>query len=271
VFMRKSAFVFAVMAGLAGCGWIAAVTAATPATGRLQWDELAKTNTAKTGDVTAHFIFTVKNVSTNEVTIDRVISSCDCTVAKPPRDPWRMKPGDEDKLDVLVDLRNKTPGTFFKDINVLSGGETNVLMVSVSIPLDLTNGMSRAMVDRLFGQQLAGVDHQAVFKGNVCVKCHLVPAFGKSGENLFHVTCGICHESPHRASMVPDLHALKTEIDTNYWPDWIAHGKAGTLMPGFAATDGGPLDDEQINGLVKYLTNAFPRPLKLPPVTPLKK
>jgi len=42
-------------------------------------------------------------------------------------------------------------------------------------------------------------------------------------------------------------------------------------MPGFAAAEGGPLDDEQINGLVKYLTNAFPRPLKLPPVTPLKK
>jgi mono/diheme cytochrome c family protein len=71
--------------------------------------------------------------------------------------------------------------------------------------------------------------------------------------------------------MVPDLHALKTEIDTNYWPNWIAHGKAGTLMPGFAAAEGGPLDDDQIKGLVKYLTNAFPRQLKLPPAAPAKK
>ncbi len=266
--MRKSALVFVVLAGVAGWTLFADVTGAAE---RLHWDELAKTNTAKTGDVTARFIFTVKNVSGSEVTIDRVVSSCDCTVAKPPRNPWVMKPGDEDKLDVLVDLRNKVPGTFFKDINVFFGGETNVLMVSVTIPPDLTNGMSRAVADRLFGQQLAAVDHQAVFKGNVCVKCHLVPAFGKSGENLFHVTCGICHEAAHRATMVPDLHALKTEIDTNYWPNWIAHGKAGTLMPGFAAAEGGPLDDEQIRGLVSYLTNAFPRPLKLPAVDPTKK
>jgi cytochrome c553 len=268
--MRKSAFVFAVVAGLAGWEWIAAVGAATRTADRLQWDEPAKTYTAKAGDVAAHFVFMVKNVSGGDLTIDRVMSSCDCTVAKPPRDPWRMKPGDADKLDVLVDLRNKTPGTFFKDVDVLSGGETNVLTVSVTIPADVTNGMSPAMADRLFGQQLAGVDHQAVFKGNICVKCHLVPAFGKSGENLFHVACGICHEASHRATMVPDLHALKTEIDTNYWQNWVAHGKAGTLMPGFAATDGGPLDDEQIKGLVNYLTNAFPRPLKLPAATPAK-
>ena len=266
--MRKSALVFAVMAGIAGWMWTANTAQAAP---RLQWDELAKTNTAKTGDVSAHFVFTVKNVSKDEVTVDRVISSCDCTVAKPPRDPWQMKPGDVDKLDVLVDLRNKVPGTFFKDITVLSGGETNVLLLSVTVPPDLTNGMSAAVADRLFGQQLAAVDHQAVFKGNVCVKCHLVPAFGKSGENLFHVTCGICHEAAHRATMVPDLRALKTEIDTNYWQNWVAHGKAGTLMPGFAATDGGPLDDEQIKGLVQYLTNAFPRPLKLTPEKPAKK
>src|SRR5258708_31955810 len=99
--MRRSALVFTVLIGIAVWGWTAAVAEAAP---RLQWDELSKTRTAEPGEVTAHFVFTVKNVSDGGVTIDRVVSSCDCTVAKPPRDPWQMKPNDEDKLDVLVDL-----------------------------------------------------------------------------------------------------------------------------------------------------------------------
>ena len=62
--------------------------------------------------------------------------------------------------------------------------------------------------------------------------------------------------------MVPDLKALKTEIDSDYWHNWVTHGKPGSLMPGFTAREGGPLNDKQIDSLVEFLTNAFPRPLK---------
>jgi mono/diheme cytochrome c family protein len=127
--------------------------------------------------------------------------------------------------------------------------------------------MSPEMANRLFGQQLGALDHQAVFKTD-CAKCHLVPAFGKTGENLYRAACGICHEAKNRATMVPDLHALTTPIDDNYWHNWVAHGKAGTLMPGFAATEGGPLNDAQIASLVDYVTKAFPRPVKNPPPDP---
>ena len=117
---------------------------------------------------------------------------------------------------------------------------------------------------RLWGQQLASVDHQAVFKKD-CVKCHLVPAFGKTGEQLFHTSCGICHESVHRATMVPDLSALNSEFDTNYCRICVTYGKAGTLMPGFAATEGGPLDSAQIDSLMEFLPKQFPRPQKAAP------
>jgi len=59
-----------------------------------------------------------------------------------------------------------------------------------------------------------------------------------------------------------DLATLKTEIDPEYWRRWVTVGKPGTLMPGFAATEGGPLDEPQINSLVEYLTKAYPRPVK---------
>jgi mono/diheme cytochrome c family protein len=62
--------------------------------------------------------------------------------------------------------------------------------------------------------------------------------------------------------MVPDLHALKMEIGTNYWREWITNGKPGTLMPAFTSAQGGPLDDAQVDSLVDYLTQAYPRPIK---------
>jgi cytochrome c553 len=183
-----------------------------------------------------------------------------------PSHPWRLAPHETNHFEAIMDLRKdqgfiSPPGAYYRDIEVMGDDFTNRLRFTVVIPPDLTNDLTKAQLARLWGQQLAAVDHQAVFK-NQCVRCHLVPAFGKSGEYLFHTTCGICHESPDRAKMVPDLSELKTEIDTNYWRQWVAYGKVGTFMPGFASTEGGPLDDEQIRGLVDYLSKAFPRPLK---------
>jgi cytochrome c553 len=229
----------------------------------LSWKEPTKTYTAKPGEISARFTFNVRNFSDTDVLIDDVKPSCGCTVAILPSKPWRLNPKSDEKLEVLVDLRGKT-GTLTKEIKVLTTAFTNTLTVIVNIPDNLTNGMSMEAMNRLWGQQLAGIDHQAVFK-NDCVKCHLVPAFGKSGENLYNAACGICHEATHRATMVPDLHKLKSEIDGDYWRNWVTNGKPGTLMPGFAATEGGPLDDADIKSLVEYLTKAFPRPMKTPP------
>jgi mono/diheme cytochrome c family protein len=127
----------------------------------------------------------------------------------------------------------------------------------------VTNGMSSAEADRIWGRELEATDHQAVFKKD-CARCHLAPAFGKYGQSLYVTACGICHEAKHPATMVPDLHALKTEITPDYWKNWVTHGKAGTLMPGFSAKEGGPLDNSQIASLVDYLTKNFPRPMKQP-------
>jgi hypothetical protein len=236
---------------------------AVPTNSPLVWESPSQFYTAKPGDVSAKFIYKVINTSSSEVTIDDVRPSCGCTTAELPSKPWRLAPHETNKLDVLVDLRGKE-GKLFKTIAVDSATAPGQLTVLIDIPPEAaTSRMPAGMADRLFGQQLGAIDHQAVFKKD-CVKCHLVPAFGKTGENLFHVACGICHEAKNRATMVPDLRTLKTPIDDGYWRDWAAHGKAGTLMPGFAATDGGPLSEAQIDSLVQYLTKTFPRPVQNP-------
>jgi mono/diheme cytochrome c family protein len=241
---------------LAPAGW-----AAGPA-GPLIWNSTNQSYTLKTGEVSAHFTFTVTNVGDSEVVINDVHPSCGCTVAEFPSTPWRIPARGADHMDVLVDLRGRS-GVVTKDIAVLSSNAPGLLTVNVTVPPEATNGMSPAMMDRLWGQKLAATDHQAVFK-KTCVNCHLRPAFGKRGAALYTVACGICHEAAHRAAMVPDLHALQTEIEPDYWVNWVTHGKPGTLMPGFSVTEGGPLEDAQIDSLVAFLKTEFPRPMKSP-------
>jgi cytochrome c5 len=244
----------------------ATMASATSPAVALVWDPPSQYYTATNGAVGARFTFKVKNVSVSDYVIDDVKTSCECTTAGMPEKPWHLAPGETNKLEAIVDLRDHlqgvtSPTIVYKDIYVLSTNATNTLSIAITVPPGLTNTLTPREADRIWGQELSAVDRQAVFK-NQCVTCHLVPAFGKTGENLYHTTCGICHEAKYRASMVPDLHALKTEIDTNYWRTWITQGKAGTLMPGFANTEGGPLEAAQIDSLVTYLTNAFPRPMK---------
>lgn len=229
----------------------------------LVWELPSQFYTAKPGDVTAHLTYKVTNVSSNEVVIDDVRTSCGCTTAELPSKPWHLAPKETNKMEVLVDLRGKV-GKLFKTITVDSATAAKTLTVMVDIPPEAaTSRMPAEMANRLFGQQLGALDHQAVFKKD-CVKCHLTPTFGKMGENLYQAACGICHEAKNRATMVPDLHALKTPVDDDYWNNWVSHGKAGTLMPGFAAAEGGPLNDAQIASLVDYLTKTFPRPVSNP-------
>lgn len=232
----------------------------------LVWEPISQNYTATQNAVGARFTFRVKNTSTNTVVINDVKTSCECTIAGIPEKPWRLAPSETNKLEAVVDLRDRmrtvtSSDIILKQIYVLGATETNILTITITIPPGLTNTLTPHNVDRIWGQELAAVDHQAVFKDK-CVQCHLVPAFGKTGERLYLTACGICHDASPRADMVPDLHQLKTTIDTNYWRTWISFGKAGTLMPGFLNSQGGPLEDAQVASLVAYMTNAFPRPMK---------
>ncbi len=102
----------------------------------------------------------------------------------------------------------------------------------------------------------AAADSRAIFHGD-CVKCHVEKGRNTVGEELYVADCGICHESPHRDSVVPDLHALKHETDLDYWKAIITLGKPHTMMPGFALAQGGPLSEAQIASLATYLNHTI--------------
>jgi mono/diheme cytochrome c family protein len=110
--------------------------------------------------------------------------------------------------------------------------------------------------ERAAAADKARADAQAVFRGD-CARCHADKGRKALGQDLYAADCGICHESSHRDSLVPDLHALKQPTDFDYWKMVITLGKPRTMMPAFAATQGGPLTEAQIASLASYLNHTI--------------
>lgn len=204
------------------------------------------------------FTFAVTNISTGQIAIQSVRTSCGCTVAQLPNLPWTLEPGASGTFGIHMDLRGKR-GSITKSVFIMTDQGNKTIYVRGILP------DPPAMTDdqRARNMMIAKADRQAVFKGE-CASCHATPTFGKTGSQLFEAACGICHEGGHRNEMVPDLNIAKQVRDQEYWRNWIANGKEGTLMPGFSKQQGGPLTDAQILSLAHFLNRKFPNTENFP-------
>lgn len=245
-----------------------------PTQNALVFDSESKEYTAKAGDTTAPFTFIVTNVSATNVLINSLRTSCGCTVAQLPVQPYQLGPGSNVPINVALDLRGKM-GTIVKSVSVDSSAGFRSLVVRAVIPQPAPapavagaagHGGETAMTvqDRARNIQASLNDRQTIFKGD-CRSCHVDKGIGKLGKELYDADCGICHDAVHRAAMVPDLKVPRSERDLKFWETWIADGKPGTLMPAFGAAHGGPLTKEQIDSLAQYLYQNYPR--TMPPAT----
>jgi mono/diheme cytochrome c family protein len=243
----------------------AAPTKLQPAT-YLAWDSDSKELSPKLGETSAHFTFWLTNVSKEVVAVNSVRTSCGCTVAQLPAQPWKLEPGTNGPIEVSVNLVGKS-GTIMKSVTVDSTAGVKSLLVKVNIPAPANSiakaGVNMGDVDRLKNMQAALADRQIIFKNKDCTKCHADPATDKAGlavlgQPLYQGICANCHDSPNRASMVPNLHALNHPTSPEHWKKWITSGRVGSMMPAFAKAEGGILTDEQINSLVDYLAKTIP-------------
>ncbi|MEO5802636.1 MAG: DUF1573 domain-containing protein [Verrucomicrobiota bacterium] len=237
-----------------------------PAEPSLVWDASEKTYEAKVGEATAPFVFSFTNVSSGEVIITNLQTSCGCTAAQMPETPWHLPAGTNGEIKVTMNLAGKQ-GNVTKQVTVNTSHGVKALLVHVIIPpapTPVTNAAENLRGDRNANMELAKADRQAVFKGD-CRSCHVDPGVGKHGKELYDADCGVCHDSHIRAAMVPDLRAPKTARDKDYWVNWITYGRPGSMMPAFGEKDGGPLAKEQIDSLVAYLVKEFPQaPVAVP-------
>lgn len=74
----------------------------------LTWDATSKEYQAHPGDTSAPFSFSLTNVSPRQVVIYNTETSCDCTVAKLPSQPWIVPPGGTGKIEASINLAGKT-------------------------------------------------------------------------------------------------------------------------------------------------------------------
>jgi len=225
--------------------------------GILAWDALSKTVDATNGQPVAHLMFTFTNQFTNNVSIVNARPSCGCTTVEMPPVPWMVPAGTTGQIKLNINLSGKV-GTLFKSVNVVTDQGTQTLGLRVNIAPPVAPTMSEAQ--RAAGIAAAKVDRQAVFKGD-CALCHVKNVMGKFGEPLY---LAICDEANPRASMVPDLHQLPVATSEEYWRATISAGKAGTLMPAFAISQGGPLNEIQIASLAAYLNVRNPSRMPVP-------
>ena len=245
--------------------------AASPAAlTNLVFDAETKEYEAKLGEGIATFTFHLKNVSGVPVHVLGVHASCGCTAAKLPPMPWVIRPGTNEELSATMQLAGKPPGKTMKTLTISSTNGTKTIFVTAIIPAP---PIAMTEADRQKNMELAAKDRQAIFK-NDCAKCHVDKSKGLLGAKLYVEACGICHDSPIRAQMIPDLASLNHPVDANFWRTITAEGKLNSMMPAFAQEHGGPLTKEQIDSLVTYMTTDFPRDhkptvqIKLPAAAP---
>ena len=249
----------------------------------LAWDADLKEYNAKTNEATASFTFWVTNTSPTNVSITSVSTSCGCTVAQLPSQPWVLRPGERGPIKVSLDVRGRH-GAVMKGVTVNSTAGVKALVVRANVPQPTTPDPGFAVPtgstplhpaavapmsnERVRNLQVALGNRQAVFKGE-CARCHAEPGRGKTGQDLYAAVCGICHDAKQRAAMVPDLRQPKKPRALEDWKKSIVEGRAGSLMPAFAAAEGGPLSEEQIAGLADYLDKNFPKEPTKATLTPL--
>ena len=213
-------------------------------------------------------VVAVTNSSTlAPVTILSVHPSCGCTTAELPPVPWTIPGGSNGVIKVAVNLAGKS-GVVFKSVNISTDKGKKDLMLKINIQA-APPAPPMSDEERARGLAAAKLDRQAVFKGD-CISCHAKNVEGKYGQQLFASVCSVCHEATPRASMVPDLHNLKDPTSEEFWRTWITAGKAGTLMPAFATSQGGPLNDMQIASLAAYLNAIIPPKPVAPAPAPAK-
>jgi mono/diheme cytochrome c family protein len=233
----------------------------------IAWDSLSKEVALKPGEIEAKYVFNLTNVCATNVIINSAAASCGCTVAKLPANPWTLAPGTNGDIHVTMNVAGKS-GVVIKTVTINSTAGTKLLTVRAIVPPpQVAPATPMSPLDRERNQQLAKADRMAVFKGD-CARCHIEPARGKLGKDLFASACGVCHLAEHRASMVPDLKKVNSEGGAEYWLNWITKGKAGSLMPAWAQSEGGRLTPDEIETVVQYLMAEFTPPQPILPPAP---
>lgn len=186
--------------------------------------------------------FTLTNTGNEPLKIHEATSTCGCTV--PDLKQQELKPGESTKLDIIVDTTMKQ-GNVTKTVEV-SSNDPEAPVVSLPIKMNIANRHDGLTDD----------GRVKIFTDEKCNSCHVLRGVGLAGKDLFEADCAMCHGEDAKGAVGGAL-IFGNYNDPKYEKhirDVISYGsKTHRSMPGFLDKAGGPLVQEQVDSLIKYL------------------
>jgi len=185
----------------------------------------------KEGEEAKGILF-IRNNSDTTITIIDIQTSCGCTAAEPKEKI--LAPGAFTELEIRTDSTVKM-GDVVKEITITdSAGHV---------------AKSRVKLKVLENPHLVR-EGRGLFDGK-CAACHVDPVKGKvTGKAIYDAACLMCHGDEGKGAYAP---ALTGQEDDTALRHIIIHGTGSPQMPGFALAEGGPLTDEQVHELTRWL------------------
>lgn len=147
----------------------------------------------------------------------------------------RLIPNEEGRIEAVVRTKGKR-GRINKTVHVFSNDPERPA-VTLSLVMNV--------IDPYHTQKFAP---KAIFD-KPCAECHVDRGKGKTGAALFNADCLICHRTGKSGKPFRDLRAIPDdELRSATYS-----GVSDTMMPGFSWKEGGPLNDEEINSIIRYI------------------
>ncbi len=181
----------------------------------------------------------IRNAGHSMEQITEMRTSCGCSVAEP--EDRVLMPGGFTRVRITID-------TFAKQDRVRKW-------------VELVDGKGRRSRAILYLKVLPNphldASARSIFDGQ-CAACHFDPASGKrQGAAIYRAVCSMCHGENAGGAYAP---ALRGHRDKDTLGALIAHGTGSRHMPGFARSEGGPLEPAQIRALADWLAGLDDQP-----------
>lgn len=191
-------------------------------------------------DKIVEYSFKFVNDGGSTLEIKNTESSCGCTEVKV--DNNIIEPGKSGEIKATLNPIGKR-GKIKKTIDVMTNDVANpkITLTLIAEVHGVLKEHPQAKDESIFSEK--------------CAKCHVARGVGKLGRDLYLADCAFCHGDNGEgksARALNDQNYLKAN-SSEYIRDWIANGREGSGMPGFAKEKGGPLNKEQVDSLVSYI------------------
>lgn len=191
------------------------------------------------GDVVKH-TFTLKNTGGRSLKILKTETSCGCTTATGILKEYA--PGESGQIEVVVDTVGKK-GMIVKTVTITM--ENNIVETK-----ELSLAMNLVPRPHPMKKPLVNLNTDAK-----CKTCHLESAKGQKGIFLYHRVCSQCHGKKGIGGQAIALNdpLWQGKISDDYVREKIRKGWPQHSMPSFVDGVTPPLQEEQVESLIKYL------------------